>query len=182
MAAPRTYVTADTHFGHAEAIGLFKRPFANVTAMDEALIDAINEVAGPDDRLLHLGDFTGPIRPKRDLVEFAKSIRRRLRCRTIELVAGNHDPIDREDFRAIFDAVHELPSWKDDAGLRIVCCHYPLRTWQGRLKGAVHLYGHCHGALRDEGRSSDVGIDARGLRPLELSGLVAELASRPIGV
>lgn len=182
MAAPRTYVTADTHFGHAEAIGLFKRPFANVTAMDEALIDAINEVVGPDDQLLHLGDFTGPIRPKRDLVEFAKSIRRRLRCRTIELVAGNHDPIDREDFRAIFDAVHELSSWKDDAGLRIVCCHYPLRTWQGRLKGAVHLYGHCHGALRDEGRSSDVGIDARGLRPLELSGLVAELASRPIGV
>jgi calcineurin-like phosphoesterase family protein len=181
MAASRTFVTADTHFGHAEAIELFKRPFANVESMDGAIVDAINEAVGPDDRLLHLGDFTGPIRPKRDLVEFAESIRRRIRCRRIELVAGNHDPIDREAFRSIFDAVHELHSWKDESGLRIVCCHYPLRTWQGRLKGAVHLFGHAHGALADEGRSSDVGIDVRGFRPVELQAIVAELAKRPIG-
>ena len=181
MAARRTFVTADTHFGHAEAIELFKRPFANVEAMDEALLKGINDTVGPDDRLVHLGDFTGPIRPKRDLVDVAASIRRRIRCRRIELVAGNHDPIDREAFRSIFDAVHELHSWRDDGDLRIVCCHYPLRTWQGRLKGAVHLFGHTHGALPDEGRSSDVGVDVRGFRPVELEAIVAELAKRPIG-
>lgn len=181
MAARRTFVTADTHFGHAEAIGLFKRPFASVEAMDEAIVDAINDAVGPDDLLLHLGDFTGPIRPKRDLVDVAASIRRRIRCRRIELVAGNHDPIDREAFRTIFDAVHELHSWKNDDDLRIVCCHYPLRTWQGRLKGAVHLFGHAHGALADEGRSGDVGVDVRGFRPVGLQALVEELAARPIG-
>ncbi len=181
MADRRTFITADTHFGHAEAIGLFKRPFANVEAMDDAIVEAINDVVGPDDLLLHLGDFTGPIRPKRDLVGFAASIRRRIRCRRIELVAGNHDPIDREAFRSIFDAVHELRSWKDDAGLRIVCCHYPLRTWQGRLKGALHFFGHAHGALCDEGRSTDVGVDVRRFRPIELEAIVAELAKRPIG-
>lgn len=181
MAARRTFVTADTHFGHAEAIGLFKRPFANVEAMDDALLDAINATVGPDDFLLHLGDFTGPIRPKRDLVDFAASIRRRIRCRRIELVAGNHDPTDRDAFREIFDAVHELRSWKLEAGPRIVCCHYPLRTWQGRLKGAVHLFGHAHGALRDEGRSTDVGVDVRGFRPVELEAVVEELAKRAIG-
>lgn len=181
MAPPRTFVVADTHFGHAEAIALFRRPFADAAAMDEAMIAAINEVVSERDVLLHLGDFTGPIRPKRDLVARAEEVRGRLRCGRIELVAGNHDPIDRKDFRRIFDAVHEIRSWKEEDGLRVVLCHYPLRTWQGRLQGAVHLFGHAHGAMPDEGRSSDVGVDARGLRPTELSTIIAELRARPIG-
>ena len=32
------YFTADTHFGHAAARALFRRPFPSVAAMDEAMI------------------------------------------------------------------------------------------------------------------------------------------------
>ena len=39
--ARRIWVTADTHFGHAEAIELFGRPFRDVREMDGALLDAI---------------------------------------------------------------------------------------------------------------------------------------------
>ncbi len=182
MPAARTYITADTHFGHEEAIELFDRPFPNAAAMDDAYVEAINAAVGPRDRLIHLGDFTGPIRPRRRLVEHAAEIRARIRCRRVELVAGNHDPIDRREFRKLFSRVDELRSWKDDQGLRIVLCHYPLRTWQGRLKGAVHLFGHAHGALADEGRSGDVGVDVRGIAPIELERLVSEFSARSIGV
>ena len=36
--------TADTHFGHGGALGLFRRPFPSVAAMDAALIEGWNAV------------------------------------------------------------------------------------------------------------------------------------------
>jgi hypothetical protein len=56
----RVFVTADTHFGHAEAISKFARRHRDADAMDEAMIAAINEVVGAKDILVHLGDFSGP--------------------------------------------------------------------------------------------------------------------------
>ncbi|MFB6291120.1 MAG: hypothetical protein ABEJ25_05255, partial [Candidatus Bipolaricaulia bacterium] len=41
--------------------------------------------------------------------------------------------------------------------------HYPIRDWNQRFKGAIHLFGHVHGNLDDDtrGRSFDVGVDSR---------------------
>ena len=52
----RVWVTADTHFGDEDAIARFGRPFPDVHAMDEALLEAINLRVGRRDVLLHLGD------------------------------------------------------------------------------------------------------------------------------
>ena len=52
-----TFFTADSHFGHGGALGLFRRPFASVVVMDEALVAAWNMVVGPGDTVWHLGDF-----------------------------------------------------------------------------------------------------------------------------
>ena len=46
------FFTADTHFGHGGALGLFRRPFASVAAMDEALVETWNTVVGPRIRTL----------------------------------------------------------------------------------------------------------------------------------
>src|SRR5262249_44272183 len=51
------FFTSDTHFGHGGALGLFRRPFASVAAMDEALVDGWNDTVGPADEVWHLGDF-----------------------------------------------------------------------------------------------------------------------------
>src|ERR671929_1176204 len=51
------WFTADTHFGHAGALGRFRRPFASVQDMDEAMIRRWNETVGPEDDVWHLGDF-----------------------------------------------------------------------------------------------------------------------------
>ena len=37
------FFTSDTHFGHGGALGLYRRPFPSVAAMNEALIERWNE-------------------------------------------------------------------------------------------------------------------------------------------
>lgn len=180
-----TFVTADTHFGDEVARRKFSRPFADVDAMDAALVSAINERVGSADVLLHLGDFgrdcewTKPERVR------LLALRDRIACRQIVLVRGNLDPVGEPWFDGMFAEIHEILTWKGWNGstrerpLRVVACHYPLRQWQGWPNGALHLYGHVHGGLPEEGRSMDVGVDCWDYRPLDLAAALEMLANRP---
>ncbi len=185
--AAQVWVTADTHFGHDAAIGLFSRPVRDVREMDELMLERINAHVGKRDRLLHLGDFMGPMAWSGDegkaSVARARELRSRIRCRKVELVRGNHDPAKRS-FARIFDAVHDILSFRGWSGgdERIVCCHYPMRSWQGMWNGALHLYGHAHGAATEEGRSCDVGVDCWELGPVPLDRVCDMLLSRPAPV
>ncbi|MFC7540344.1 hypothetical protein ACFQU2_13895 [Siccirubricoccus deserti] len=51
------FFTSDTHFGHAGAHGLYRRPFESVAAMDAAMLDRWNTTVGPEDVVWHLGNF-----------------------------------------------------------------------------------------------------------------------------
>ncbi len=187
--SPRTFVTADTHFGHHGAIAKFDRPFADVAAMDDALLAGINDVVGEGDLLYHLGDFVGPTPPGLSRAGHARAIRERIDCRNIILVRGNHDPRDNPEFDALFDSVHDLLSfrgWKREDGRResgrVVMSHYAIRVWQGRLKGSLHLYGHSHGTLVEQGRSTDVGVDCWRFRPRPISEVLELVAEREVGM
>jgi hypothetical protein len=57
------FFISDTHFGHGGALGLYRRPFASVAAMNEGLMERWNETVGPDDVVWHLGDFAIRQRP-----------------------------------------------------------------------------------------------------------------------
>lgn len=172
----RVWITADTHFGEPDAITLFGRPFADARSMDEALLDSINRQVGRRDRLLHLGDFCGPHPDGRKAqCRHAAAMRERIRCRHVTLVRGNHDPHARR-FDGLFDAVHDLLSWRtDDDRLRVNASHWPLRLWRGQFKGAVMLHGHAHGGLAMQGRAVDVGVDAWRWQPIPLEPLLAWL-------
>ena len=180
----RIWVTADTHFGEQDAIARFGRPFADAREMDEALLDAINRSAGKRDVLLHLGDFFGDLDWKdRAQRKSAEALLARIRCRRIRLVLGNKDPRSRS-FRALFRSAGESRSMRVEApsgrALRAVCHHYPLRQWRGMRDGALHLHGHAHGGLEEQGRSVDVGVDCWGYAPIPLEELVAMLSVRPL--
>lgn len=180
--ARTTWVTADTHFGHAGALEMFGRStrFASVAQMDSAYIDAINSRVGPDDRLIHLGDFTGPMK-RRERREYAGDIRRRIRCQRIVLVRGNHDPAADRRFERLFESVHDLLSLRRKSWPgRVVCSHYPLRVWQGQRDGSALLYAHTHGTIPEVGRSTDVGVDLWKDTPLRLESLVSMLNERAI--
>ena len=154
------FFTGDTHFGHGGALGLYRRPFASVAAMNEALVERWNETVGPDDVVWHLGDFAIRQRPA-----VVAGLLARLSGRK-HLVAGNNDP----------PATIELESWESVqpyaetavGDVSLVLCHYPFRSWRGMGKGWVNLHGHSHGRLRPQPRQFDVGVDVWGFRPVTL--------------
>ena len=53
----KTFVIADTHFGHSNIIKYCDRPFVTTEEMDRQLIEKWNSVVGKEDIVYHLGDF-----------------------------------------------------------------------------------------------------------------------------
>jgi calcineurin-like phosphoesterase family protein len=155
------FFTSDTHFGHGGALGLYRRPFASVAAMNKALVALWNETVGPDDVVWHLGDFAIRQRPT-----VVTDLLARLNGHK-HLVAGNNDP----------PATRELAGWGtvqpyseiEADGVPLVLCHYPFRSWRGMGKGWVNLHGHSHGRLKPLPRQFDVGVDVWDFRPVTLS-------------
>lgn len=157
------WFTADTHFGHAGALALYRRPFASVADMNAVMMARWNETVGPTDDVWHLGDFA-----LRTSAEAATELLRQLNGRK-HLVTGNNDP----------PAIVALPDWSSVQtyaevtveGRRLVLCHYAFRTWNGMAKGALNLHGHSHGRLKPLPRQTDVGVDAWDFRPIAVSRL-----------
>jgi calcineurin-like phosphoesterase family protein len=157
------FFTADTHFGHAGARALYRRPFASVLEMNTAMVARWNETVRPDDDVWHLGDFS-----LNTSTVAAAGLLRSLSGRK-HLVTGNNDPPDivsLAEWRTV-QAYAEITV--DDA--RIVLCHYAFRTWNGMAKGALNLHGHSHGRLKPLPRQYDVGVDVRDFRPVTLQAL-----------
>lgn len=166
-----SWFTSDTHFGHANIIRHCSRPFESVEAMDQAIIDRINERVRPNDTLYHLGDFAFRGASPAEY-------RARIRCKNIVLIVGNHDPVKpngtaRAEFASLFASIHTLLRINprhEGRTRQIVLCHYAMRVWDMSHHGAWHLYGHSHGSLPDDPHalSMDVGVDANNFTPLSL--------------
>lgn len=159
--ARRTFFTADTHFGHGGARGLYRRPFASVAEMDAAMLARWNVAVAPQDEVWHLGDVA--LGPKPEAVA---ALLARLHGRK-HLVTGNNDG----------PATREWPGWasvQDYAeivveGRSLVLCHYPFRSWRNMGRGWINLHGHSHGRLKPLSRQCDVGVDAWEFRPVTLA-------------
>src|SRR5262245_53035088 len=178
------YFIADTHFGHANIIKYCLRPFlsaeeerqiraargdrqklrdvvisrASVERMDQTMLDNINAVVGPDDTLWHLGDFAlGDY-------EKAEAYRRRIHCKNVHLIWGNHDR--RPAVAPLFGQTHDQVMIRVEEQL-LFLNHYAMRVWDRAHRGAWHLYGHSHGKLPDDPNllSFDIGVDCHDFRP-----------------
>ena len=166
------FFTSDTHFNHAAILGLCGRPFADIAAMDRALVDNWNAVVRPVDDVWHLGDFA-----HRGDDRAIERIFKRLHGRK-RLIVGNHDGKATLSLPWMEPPIHMRTI---GAGRqRIVLCHCGLRTWPGYHRGALHLYGHSHGRLPGNSRSLDVGVEAWDYRPASLDEVLARLATLPV--
>lgn len=165
------FFTADTHFGHANVIGMCHRPYANITEHDMGLVEAWNAVVGPDDTVWHLGDFAYRASPKwtRRLFEMLNGTKR--------LIVGNHD-FKGETLKLPWKSVDQLTETVVD-GQTLVLCHYSLRVWRNMRRGAVQLYGHSHGNLPGTAQSIDVGVDVMGYAPVTWPQIKARLELQP---
>jgi calcineurin-like phosphoesterase family protein len=164
------FFTSDTHFGHGGSLGLFRRPFASVAAMDEAMIARWNEAVGPEDEVWHLGDFAIG-RSEAEIARILESLAGRK-----HLVAGNNDS----------ETTRRLPGWASVApyaeleqdGVLLVLCHYPFRSWRNMAKGSLDLHGHCHGKMKGLPRQIDVGVDVWNFAPVTLVQILARSARK----
>ncbi len=156
------WFTADTHFWHRGAMHF--RPWAenDVELMNRVLIGHWNDKVSATDWVYHLGDlsFAG--------VEKTVEVVGQLNGR-IHIVPGNHDDpkmlkrLEALNLITVLPPLHDLKVAIDPAGgaVRLTLCHFPLMSWNRMHYGALHLHGHCHGHLPDDGvsRRMDVGID-----------------------
>lgn len=161
------WFTADTHFGHEAIRRHCQRPFATTEEMDEAIVATVNEYVQPSDILWHLGDFAW-----RDV----KKYRSRLKCRTINLVLGNHDyRITMANHTRAFTAVEKgevVLKWNR---VKWLLNHLSHDEW---YSGMNHLFGHHHTRKPPRWQnyhdqfhfSTDVGWDAW-LRPINIEEL-----------
>lgn len=164
------FSTADTHFGHGGALGLYRRPFGSVREMDTAMVERWNDTVDPDDEVWHLGDFAVR-RPAAEMNEILAGLNGR-----IHLIVGNNDGPDTASLPGFASVQHYAELATDK--VRLVLCHYPFRSWNGMNRGAINLHGHSHGRLKPVPRQIDVGVDVWDFRPVPLEELLAMRGGR----
>jgi len=183
------WFTADTHLGHGNIIEHCGRPFSNAREMDEALVENLNALVGPDDDVYHLGDFSLSNR------KVVADVMRRLSGHIHVLgIPWHHDRSwlmkpGRRDLVLMSQAgtveilppEHVLQFHKTPQGhyRRVIhLSHYPLASWDRAHYGAWHLHGHSHGAHTGPGKLLDVGVDCHDFKPIsmdEVAGIMEAL-------
>lgn len=166
------YFTADLHFQHRNIVTYTNRPWANIDAMNEGLVERWNETVTKSDHTYILGDFC--LGRWQDAVMFANRLNG-----TKTLVYGNHDKalINKPVFKSCFvEVVPYLQVSLLEGEPSATLFHYPMITWDRARYGSWHLHGHSHGSLSKTftGKRLDVGVDCHDYRPISLT-RVAEL-------
>jgi calcineurin-like phosphoesterase family protein len=149
--------------------------------MNDEIVDNINYFVRENDTLWHLGDWA--FANRESYYEKCAFYRKRIRCRNVYLVSGNHDsfcdlvdeeakaPQDRckhnhnRCVRGVFTRVYpQKEIYVNDQ--RIFLNHYGMCVWDKSHRGAWHLYGHSHSGAEPwmnknmpGRRSIDVGVD-----------------------
>lgn len=187
------WFTADLHFGHANIIDYSGRPFADVAAMNDALVERWNDTVAADDTVWVLGDVAlGRIEESLTHVSHLAGHK--------GLLAGNHDRCwighgrraegwTERYLRAGFDEVRQGETMLTIAGTDVLACHFPYRGDshdQDRYvehrpadRGRWLLHGHVHERWRQRGRMINVGVDAWDYRPVSTAALAAAIVAGP---
>jgi calcineurin-like phosphoesterase family protein len=171
------WFTADWHLGHDKIIQYSQRPFGDANEMNSVIINNLNDLVMPGDRLFNLGDVA--FKGASDILGHWRA---RINCETIFVILGNHDrcQVIEKHFK-ILPPQHMYES----GDFRMVLNHYAMRVWNHSHHGAGHLYGHSHGKLSPmvtgDGRGAmafDIGVDCWNFKPLSLAQVKAEMTRR----
>lgn len=151
------FFTADEHYGHANIIKYCDRPFTSVQEMDDEIIKRHNEVVGPGDTVIHIGDFS--LMSSRNVENYMRRLNG-----IHKFIKGSHD-YWLDTYNGI-DA-HEILEMTID-GNYIVACHYAMKVWPRSHFNSWQLFGHSHGRLEGVGKQMDVGVDTHNFYPYSL--------------
>jgi calcineurin-like phosphoesterase family protein len=176
----KIFVTSDTHLGHANIIKYCNRPFADAESMTEHIINTWNARVSQDDLVYFLGDLAmGPGVDEGYIVDRLSELNGQL-----QVVLGNHDQPSKwcdglekisKDFALPITILPDIFELKHE-GKRFVMCHYPMKDWNGKYHGTIHLHGHKHTQFSPTRarrmiaeKRYDIGVDMYG-GPVQLTG------------
>ena len=161
-----TWFTSDLHLGHYAAASNFRRMFAqgDVSYHDFMIIENINTVVNKRDKLFILGDLAFTSNGLDNV--------KKIQCRNIELLLGNHDGFGVQRYMDLGLKVTGFMQYR-----KMWLSHCPIhQTEMFRCKGNIH--GHVHrtsdtfGAIEDP-RYFNVNIDVNGYMPVSLEKIEA---------
>ena len=136
----RNLYISDLHFGHKNILHYDNRPFSTVKDMEDALIENWTMHVESCDTVHILGDFCWG-----NQSEWAR-ILQQLKGHKV-LIRGNHDPVKMSDQVARYLTCMGEYAEIDDAGRKVVLCHYPIVCFKNHFHGWYHLYGHVHNSF-----------------------------------
>ena len=90
---------------------------------------------------------------------------------------GNHD--GPATIALPWDTITPMAEHQDGPGRPHVLCHYPLLTWPGARRGALHLFGHVHDNWPGCRGAVNVGVDQWDFRPVTITQIAARAAALP---
>ena len=129
----KTFIIADTHFGHSNIIKYCDRPFVTTEEMDRQLVEKWNSVVGKEDIVYHLGDFA--LGNMNKVAEYRKQLKGK-----IFLIQGNHDGYSmKRYYEAGFDKVYDKPIIYQDF---FILSHQPIFITESMPY--ANIYGHVH--------------------------------------
>lgn len=129
----KKYFIADTHFGHSNIIKYENRPFADIYAMEEAIIENWNTVVNQNSEVFVLGDFS--LYDKDKTLEICHRLNGKK-----TLVIGNHDMQSPKYYLECgFDNVSMYPIIIDKFW---ILSHEPL--YVNENMPYANIFGHVH--------------------------------------
>lgn len=171
----KVWFSSDFHFNHTNicgpAISSWSRGFRNfgsLVEMNDTIINNLNSLIAAEDVLYFLGDFAFGDKTK------IPELRNRINCREIHLIFGNHDHAIRRshEFKNLFATTRDIDSLVINRQ-QIHVCHYPMDVFENNHRGAIALFGHCHGSFKNPiGRRMDVGVDTNNFMPYSMEQVV----------
>jgi calcineurin-like phosphoesterase family protein len=151
----KIWFTSDLHHGHDKIVNICNRNTTPENQTDWLVKEVINKYVGKGHTLYMLGDISMAKK------ESAEKFLDRLNGNKF-LILGNHDKNLAHSTR--FSQITQIKDFtytQFGLNLHIVLSHYPIASWNRKIHGSWHLYGHVHGRFQNTGLSFDVGIDNR---------------------
>src|SRR5574343_44652 len=171
------YFTSDTHYGHQNILSFCstRNHFKNVEEMNQILIDNWNFIINKNDIVYNLGDVS--FTSLANTINILKQLNGQK-----HLIIGNHDfkLLKEHDFKKYWKSINNDFIGKIEKQ-KIHLYHFPLLSWNCRHYGSIHLYGHIHEQILDNGKSMNVGVDAiEGFKPISLDEVIEILKDTSI--
>lgn len=185
------WFTSDLHIGHENVIRFCDRPFDDAEQMKEVFIKNYNELVGPEDTCIFVGDIFLYHTPKE-----MRKILDRMNGKKI-LVRGNHDlKHSRMISGGFYFSVDKLTLKIADEYVEI--CHFPFAMRESLVRwirfknffrkivglhrykiekyhdkrpkdsGGFIIHGHTHSKEKVRGKMIHVGVDAWDYKPVSI--------------